>query len=142
MIKKIFAWVLSLWIAFVFVQSLFFKFTNSLETQHIFSTIGSWMSDNFLAPVSQTFAIYGGYAIGTFELIASLLLIIPGLSRTSGALLAIGLMTGAIFFHLFTPLGVNVQGDGGLLFYMACSVWVSGWIILYLQYQSNRDSYL
>ncbi len=142
MMKKIITWLLSLWIAFVFIQSLLFKFTDSPETQHIFGTIGDWMSTNFLAPLSEFFTAYGGYTIGSFELIASVLLIIPGTTRSLGALLAIGLMTGAIFFHLFTPLGVNVQGDGGVLFYMACSVWLSGWIVFYLQQStSKRRSY-
>lgn len=142
MMKKIITWLLSLWIAFVFVQSLFFKFTNSPETQHIFGTIGDWMSTNFLAPLSDFFATYGGYTIGSFELVASILLIIPGMTRSLGALLAVGLMTGAIFFHLFTPLGINVQGDGGILFGMACSVWLSGWVVFYLQQStSKRRSY-
>ncbi len=139
MINKILSWVLSLWIAFVFVQSLFFKFTDSPETQYIFSTIGSWMEGNFLYPLSETFALYGGYTIGSLELIASILLIIPSITRPLGAGLAVGLMTGAIFFHLFTPLGINVQGDGGVLFYMACSVWVSGLIILYLYSKTRRS---
>ena len=139
--KKIITWLLSIWIAFVFVQSLFFKFTNSPDTQHIFSTIGEWMSTNFLAPISEMFSLYGGYTIGGLELIASIMLIIPGLSRTLGALMAIGLMTGAIFFHVFTPLGINVQGDGGILFYMACSVWFSGWIVFYLNQSMTRRSY-
>ena len=139
MINKILSWVLSLWIAFVFVQSLFFKFTDSPETQYIFGTIGRWMEGNFFAPLSETFALYGGYTIGSLELIASILLIIPSVTRPLGAFLAVGLMTGAIFFHLFTPLGINVQGDGGVLFYMACSVWVSGLIILYLYPKTRRS---
>ncbi len=141
MIKKLITWVLSLWIAFVFVQSLFFKFTNSPETQYIFGTIATWMNTTFLYPFSEFFAYNGGYVIGAFELIASLLLINPGLTRFLGALLAVALMTGAIFFHTFTPLGINVQGDGGVLFYMACSVWVSGLIIVYLQQSMSRRRY-
>ena len=34
--------VLVLYVAFVFVQSLFFKFTNSPETVHIFGTLDAW----------------------------------------------------------------------------------------------------
>jgi hypothetical protein len=42
----------------------------------------------------------------------------------------LGVISGAIFFHLFTPLGVAVvnadgTGDGGQLFMMACGVWIS-----------------
>ena len=53
-------------------------------------------------------------------------------TRIFGAVLAIGIMSGAIFFHLFTPLGVVILGDGGELFTLACGVWISGWIILAL----------
>lgn len=68
------------------------------------------------------------------ELIAAILLFtrFHGL----GAILSVGIMTGAIYFHLFTPLGVvmpefDAQGqivgnDGGLLFGMACIVWLCG----------------
>ena len=127
-----------MWIAFVFVQSLYSKFSNLPETQHIFGTIGLWMTENFFAPVSEHVASYGGYTVGGLELLASLLLLVPGTTRTLGALLAIVLMTGSIFFHLATPLGIEVQGDGGLLFYMACSVWICGWIIIYLQGSYTR----
>ena len=139
MIKKIISWVLALWIAFVFVQSLFFKFTNAPDTQYIFGTIGAWMDGNFLQPLASPFTLYGGYTVGAVELIASILLILPRY-RPLGALLAFGLMTGAIFFHLFTPLGINVQGDGGILFYMACSVWAAAIILLYLGSGTRRSS--
>ncbi len=39
---KILKWVLSIFIAFVFIQSLFFKFTGSPETDFIFGTLGEW----------------------------------------------------------------------------------------------------
>ena len=42
-------------------------------------------------------------------------------------------MTGAIIFHLFTPLGVVVLDDGGLLFANAVAVWVAAAAILYLR---------
>ena len=140
MIKKIISWGLALWIAFVFVQSLFFKFTNAPDTQYIFGTIGAWMAGNFLQPLANLFTLYGGYTIGAFELLASILLILPRY-RPLGALLALALMTGAIFFHLFTPLGINVQGDGGILFYMACSVWVAAIILLVLDRGLRRSAF-
>ena len=52
--------------------------------------------------------------------------------------MAIGIMTGAISFHLFTPLGVEILGDGGELFVLACGVWISGWIILALSVNDIR----
>jgi hypothetical protein len=55
-----------------------------------------------------------------------------------GAAMSLGVISGAIFFHLFTPLGVQVLNadgtkDGGQLFALACGVWVSSAIILLLQ---------
>jgi hypothetical protein len=40
-------------------------------------------------------------------------------------------MSGAIFFHLVTPLGTDPYGDGGILFKEACAVWTSGWIVAF-----------
>ncbi|MEO1082277.1 MAG: DoxX family membrane protein [Pseudomonadota bacterium] len=120
---------LTIYISFVFIQSLFFKFSNSPETQHIFSTLDAWAADSFGA--SGLFlppGPFNAYVIGSAELVASLMLLI-GLAvrflwvNTLGALLALGIISGAIVFHLFTPLGVDVQGDGGLLFGMAVGVW-------------------
>ncbi|MGD8230890.1 hypothetical protein [Vibrio sp. TRT 1302] len=121
----------AIFIAFVFVQSLFFKFSGSYETEHIFGTLASWSG-------MAWFGLYGGYLIGFAELIASLLLFtrLHGI----GAAMAAAIMTGAIAFHLLTPLGVlmpeyNAMGevvgnDGGLLFGMACLVWLSSLFLL------------
>lgn len=120
--KKLF----SLFIMFVFIQSLFFKFSGSYETQYIFGALGEWSGFAW-------FGAYGAYIIGVAELIASALLVTR--FHGFGAVMAMGIMTGAIFFHLATPLGVvqpafdaagNVIGDdAGTLFIMACLVWVS-----------------
>jgi hypothetical protein len=44
--------------------------------------------------------------------------------------MALVIISGAIVFHLFTPLGVEIKGDGGLLFALACGVWLSSVAIL------------
>ena len=124
-------WALSLYIAFVFIQSLFFKFTGAEESIYIFSTLRAWSGIALFEPV-------GRWAIGTAELVASILLFVPR-TRIFGAVLAIGIMSGAIFFHLFTPLGVVILGDGGELFTLACGVWISGWIILALSADEVRE---
>ena len=123
--------ILSVFIALVFVQSLFFKFTGSPETQHIFGVLGQWSGFAW-------FAEYGAYGVGTAELIAAILLFTPW--HGIGAVMALGIMTGAIFFHLFTPLGIImpafddsgavVGNDGGLLFIMACLVWIAALILI------------
>ena len=137
-LKKIIHWVLSVYIAFVFMQSLFFKFTGSEETVIIFNTIGTWMADIGLPQgFAQNFSSYGGTATGVAELIASILVLIPA-TRVWGALMGLFVMSGAIFFHLFTPLGidrvVDAAGntDGGILFFMACGVWLSSAALLFM----------
>jgi len=129
-------WVFSLFIAFVFVQSLFFKFSDAPETQHIFNTLNQWGSDNlgidslFIAP-----GIFNQYVVGSAELVASILLLLGLFTKHKflnpvGALLAFGVISGAIFFHLFTPLGVVVQNDGGALFGMAVGIWISSLMLV------------
>ena len=49
----------------------------------------------------------------------------------AGALLAMGVMAGAIVSHL-TVLGIEVQGDKGLLFGLALTVFVTCAVTLYL----------
>jgi hypothetical protein len=126
---------LTLFIAFVFVQSLFFKFTNSVETQYIFGTLDNWAAGFGFGGIFSPRGIFSQYVIGSAELAASLVLLIalfPAFRwlQPWGALLAMGVISGAILFHLFTPLGVSVRNadgsfDGGQLFALACGVWLS-----------------
>ena len=135
--KQGFIYLLIAFVVFVFVQSLFYKFSGSTETEIIFSTIANWMNSVGLGFIAPAFEKFGAYAVGTVELIASALLILPK-TRKFGALIGLCVISGAIFFHLGTPLGVdrviNEAGDkdGGALFYMACGVWASCVLILTL----------
>ncbi len=137
--------VLTIYIAFVFIQSLFYKFTGSPETDYIFGTLNTWAASLGFDGLFAKDGIFSQYVIGTAELIASALLLLglaPKLRilQLVGAAMSVGVISGAIFFHLFTPLGVavvNTDGtsDGGLLFGMACGVWVAGAILVLL----NKD---
>ena len=128
--KKGLLYALIAYVIFVFVQSLFFKFSGSEQTDIIFSTIAQWMNGVGLSFIAPTFEAIGGLVIGGTELIVSILLLFAG-TRKLGAVLGLSVISGAIFFHLFTPLGVNRvvdaagNTDGGVLFFMACGVWVS-----------------
>lgn len=104
--KKIVNWIIRLVPVVIMLQTLYFKFSAAPESVYIFSKIG-------MEP-------YGRIGIGILELIASILILIP---RTTlyGAVLGLGLMLGAIQFHV-TELGVDVQNDGGKLFYLAVTV--------------------
>lgn len=150
-VRKYLPVVLTIYIAFVFIQSLFYKFTGSPETDYIFGTLNTWAASLGFDGIFARDGIFSQYVIGTAELIASTLLLL-GLTQKLrilqivGAAMSVGVISGAIFFHLFTPLGVSVPSfengvstpDGGLLFGMACGVWVSGLVLLYL----NKDTIL
>lgn len=141
-VKKFLPYIMCLFICFVFIQSLFFKFSNAAEPQYIFGTLNAWAASSF--GIERLFlppGIFNQYVIGGAELVASIMLLI-GLFASKrwlvglGGLMATGIMSGAIFFHLFTPLGIviesaerGIESDGGSLFIMACIVWVFGLIL-------------
>ena len=137
---------LVLYISFVFVQSLFYKFNDSAETQMIFGTLDTWASGFGFPGLFAPGGIFSAKVIGFFELVASVLLLTSllgqfGYLRPFGALLGLGIISGAIFFHLFTPLGVVVTNsdgtaDGGLLFGLACGVWIASATLAYLNRQT------
>ena len=112
--------VLTLYIAFVFVQSLFFKFSDSPETQYIFGTLDAWGASLGFPGLFAPRGVFSQYVVGSAELVASTLLLVGLFARRPllhalGALLALGVISGAIFFHLFTPLGVQVRNTDGTL---------------------------
>lgn len=114
----------------VFLDSLRFKFTNAPETQTIFGKLDAWAASLGAGGLFAQTGLFSPYVIGSAELVASALLLsslVPKLSRlrTLGALIASAVMTGAVSFHLFTPLGVDPNMDGGGLFVMAVVVWLS-----------------
>lgn len=144
-VKRHAHWVLSLYVMVVFVQSLFFKFTRSPETIYIFEAkLDPWAASLGFPGLFAPGGIFSARVIGSFELIASLMLL-AGLIFASrrwiqglGALLSMGIISGAIFFHLFTPLGVAVRNtdgtsDGGQLFMLACGVWIASAILVLLR---------
>jgi uncharacterized membrane protein YphA (DoxX/SURF4 family) len=138
-------WALTVYIAIIFIQSLFFKFSNSPETQYIFGTLNSWGASLGFPGLFAPSGIFSQYVVGSTELIASALLLAGlflgwPLIHSAGALLSMGVISGAIFFHLFTPLGVAVRNtdgssDGGELFALACGVWISAALILFIRRQ-------
>lgn len=104
----ILSWVCRIVAAVILLQTLYFKFTGAPESVYIFTKVG-------LEP-------WGRYASGVAELFAAILLLVPR-TTSIGALLAAGVMVGAIGSHL-TKLGIVVQDDGGLLFALALMVFV------------------
>jgi hypothetical protein len=115
------SWVLQLAVAGILLQTLFFKFTGAEESVYIFSSVGKFLG---VAGVEQ----WGRIGSGVLELIASILLLLPA-TASLGAVLTIGAMAGAIVSHLVI-LGIEVKGDGGLLFGLALTALVGSVIVL------------
>jgi putative oxidoreductase len=115
------SWALRLIVAVILLQTLFFKFTGAKESVYIFSTLG-------MEP-------WGRIGSGVFELVASVLLLIPG-TVTVGAALALAATGSAILFHL-TRLGIALPavGDRGELFALAVVVVVCSLGVLLLHRQ-------
>lgn len=114
---RIASWICQVIVAVILAQTLFFKFTGAPEARYIFTTLG-------VEP-------WGRIGVGVMELVTVVLLLIPG-TAVVGAVVAIGLMVGAIGSHL-TKLGIEVQGDGGQLFGLAVTTLVLATVVLFLR---------
>jgi hypothetical protein len=114
---NIIIWICRIVAAVIMLQTLYFKFSAAEESVYIFSKVG-------IEP-------WGRIGTGVAELIAGILILIP---RTSvyGALMAIGIMAGAIATHLFI-LGIVVMNDGGQLFIYALIVFLCSSYIFWKQ---------
>jgi len=103
--------------ALILLQTLYFKFSGAPESVYIFTKVGA-------EPV-------GRIGSGIVELLAAVFLFVPRFNWL-GAGLAAGVMAGAIGSHL-TVLGIEVMGDGGLLFSLACVVFACAMFILWVR---------
>ena len=114
MTRTIFTWALRVIAAFILLQTLYFKFTAQPESVELFTKLG-------MEP-------WGRIGTGVVELIASILILIP---RTTliGAIMGLGLMSGAIFFHL-TKLGIYFGGDAILFTYAVITFVCCGLLII------------
>lgn len=139
------AWLAALFISLIFLDSLRFKFTGHPTPEHIFTTLRDWSGIGLFFPA-------GPWVIGLAEALAALcLIILPAIFLMSkkqgsarniqmfGALIAIGVMSGAIVFHLFTPLGISTPTEwangepksySSALFISACVSWLCAAFIL------------
>lgn len=110
-------WVLRIIAAVIMLQTLYFKFSAAEESVFIFTEMG-------IEP-------WGRIATGIFELIASILILYSP-TKLFGAIMAAGIMSGAILSHL-TVLGIEVKEDGGQLFVYALVVWICSAIIIWME---------
>lgn len=111
------SWTARIIVAVILLQTLFFKFTGAEESRYIFTTL--------MGPELEAVGRIGS---GVVELVAAILLLIPS-KAWLGSVIALGTISGAIFSHL-TMLGIEVKGDGGLLFGLAVTVFVLSAVVL------------
>ncbi len=113
---KVLSWVLRIAAAIILLQTLYFKFTGAPESVYIFTKVHA--------------EPWGRIGSGVMELVAAILLLTPRYTWL-GSVLAAAATAGAILSHL-TLLGIEVQGDKGLLFALALIVFVASAINLWL----------
>lgn len=116
--KNILSWVAQVAAGALLLMTALFKLSGAEESIYIFSTLG-------MEP-------YGRLGIGALQVVATVLLLWPRFAW-AGGLLGMGLISGAIFFHL-TKLGIVVQDDGGTLFFMAIAVWLASAAVVALNH--------
>jgi putative oxidoreductase len=124
------SWACRIVAAIILLQTLFFKFTAAPESVYIFTKLGAFIHTYLLFASIGTVEVSGRIGSGIMELIAAVLLLTPRFVW-AGAILAMAATGGAIVSHL-TFLGIEVQGDKGLLFFLAIAVVATSAIALFL----------
>ncbi|HYZ33148.1 MAG TPA: hypothetical protein VE684_12820 [Crenalkalicoccus sp.] len=107
---KLLAWPAAIWIAYELLWYEQYKLTGPTL---VFEVLGAWLGVPEIA---------FRWCVGLMEVTAAMLVLIPR-TRTFGAAFAFGIMSGAIFFHVISPLGIDPYHDGGVLFHEACLTW-------------------
>jgi len=126
----VFSWVCRIVAAVILLQTLFFKFTAAPESVYIFTKLGTFIHTYIPFASISTVEVSGRIGSGIMELIAAVLLLTPSFVW-AGSVLAMAATGGAIASHLIF-LGVEVQGDKGLLFLLAIVVFITSAVALTL----------
>lgn len=117
-------WLAAGWIAWEFLYYEQFKLLGADGSVHLFTILSDWLGT---PGGEKPFRLF----VAIMEIVAAVLVLIPR-TRPIGGLLTVGIMAGAIFFHLVSPLGVDPYGDGGMLFKEACFTLLMGLLITWL----------
>jgi len=121
--RERFSLLIRILISIILFQTLFFKFTGAPESVFIFSALG-------IEP-------WGRIGSGIAESIVILLIMVPT-TKAIGALFSILTMLGAIASHIFV-LGIEIQMDGGLLFFLALFVFFLSLTVLYIHKEEWKN---
>ena len=120
MVLGLLAWAAAFWIAYEFTWYQQYKLTGPTL---IFERLSDWSG----IP-ERPFRLF----VSAMEGVAAVLVLIPR-TQGFGGLFAMGIMSGAIVFHLFTPLGVDPYEDGAMLFKEACFTWIMGAFVAFVR---------
>ncbi|MBR0646251.1 hypothetical protein [Plastoroseomonas hellenica] len=122
---RLLAWLAALWIAWELLHYEQYKLTGNPGSVHLFTVLTDWLGFHGHEKVMRI-------GVGIMEMVAAVLVLIPR-TQGLGGLLAMGVMSGAIFFHVVSPLGIDPYGDGGVLFREACVTWAAGLLVAVLR---------
>jgi hypothetical protein len=110
---RIASWIGQLVAAAILGMASLFKLTSAPDSIAVFQQLGA--------------EPWGRYAVGLYEAVTTVLLLVPG-TAALGGLMAAGLMVGAIGSHLIR-LGITINGDPSL-FMMAVTTLIAGLVIV------------
>jgi hypothetical protein len=115
-ILKFLTWPAALFSAGILLWYEQYKLTGNQGSVWLFTVLSDWLG---IHGYEKPFRL----GVATAEIVGSVLIVLPW-TRIPGAALCLGIMSGAIFFHTVSPLGIDPYHDGGKLFTEACEVWL------------------
>jgi uncharacterized membrane protein YphA (DoxX/SURF4 family) len=121
-IKKYYSLFLRITVAIIYIQTLYFKFTAHPDSVYIFTKMG-------VEP-------FGRISLGVIELIISICILIPK-TKYAAIVMSIVIVLGALMSHIFI-LGIIVNGDNGLLFSLACLIFLLSIILFKYHYEEIK----
>lgn len=122
-ILKLLTWPAALVCAGILLWYEQYKLTGNPGSVWLFTVLSDWLG---IHGYEKPFRL----GVATAEIVGSILVVLPW-TRLYGAALCLGIMTGAIFFHTVSPLGIDPYHDGGKLFTEACEVWLCSAFIMF-----------
>lgn len=121
-VHRLLTWPAAFYIAGILLWYQQYKLTGNEGSVWLFTVLSDWLH---IHGYEKPFRLF----VASMEIAASILVVLPW-TRMWGAGLALGVMSGAIFFHVVSPLGIDPYHDGGALFKEACTVWLCAAFIL------------
>jgi len=121
-IKKYYSLLLRITVAIIYIQTLYFKFTAHPDAVSIFTKMG-------VEP-------FGRISLGVIELIISIGILIPK-TKYAAIVMSIAIVLGALMSHIFI-LGIIVNGDNGLLFSLACLIFLLSILLFIYHYDEIK----